>query len=152
MTNESTEAIKDVLRRYGNFMSGYSADGDEVDIDEVLGIILSLKIGDRDNDLTIGEPIGIALKAIEDIFSMRTLRENCTCEEWKWGWAATCRTCDARRILSKLKELGYVVLDKDQSLPETDVHIFPIVVKEAYEGAQQQMWDEGWRKVVRDDN
>lgn len=31
--------MRDILRRYGNFMSGYDADGDEIDIDEAIKLI-----------------------------------------------------------------------------------------------------------------
>ena len=44
MTEEEklAEKLLDILRRYGNFMSGYNADGDEIDIDKALKAILSL--------------------------------------------------------------------------------------------------------------
>lgn len=42
MDKEIQEKIKDILIRYGNFMDGYDADGDELDIDEALSVIISL--------------------------------------------------------------------------------------------------------------
>jgi len=35
------EGINDILRRYRNFVGGYDADGDELDIDGALGAIFS---------------------------------------------------------------------------------------------------------------
>lgn len=41
--DKKTEAkIMDILRRYGNFVDGYDADGDELDIDEAHVAILSI--------------------------------------------------------------------------------------------------------------
>ena len=31
--------MRDILKRYGNFMGGYDADGDEIDIDEAIKLI-----------------------------------------------------------------------------------------------------------------
>lgn len=38
---ETRETLEDILRRYGNFMDGYDADNDELDINEALEAILS---------------------------------------------------------------------------------------------------------------
>lgn len=35
-----TQELREILRRYGNFMSGYDGDGDEIDIDEANDQIL----------------------------------------------------------------------------------------------------------------
>ena len=39
MDKVTEEKIKDILTRYGNFVDGYDADGDELDIDEALAEI-----------------------------------------------------------------------------------------------------------------
>ena len=42
MDKGAQEKIRDILRRYGNFMDGYDADGDALDIDETVEAIKAL--------------------------------------------------------------------------------------------------------------